>query len=68
MTHCYPVSILPCVPHILFHMLHQHSSIFLNVSPCSSRTTQVLELQPTGKKAMSASAFVNGLKGRKLYI
>ena len=28
---------------------------------------QVLELQPIGKKAMSASAFINGLKGRKLY-
>ena len=35
--------------------------------PVSPRA-QVLELQPVAKKAMPAAAFVNGLKGRKLFL
>ena len=29
---------------------------------------EILELQPTGKKPMSAGAFINGLKGRRVFV
>lgn len=29
---------------------------------------EVLELQPTGKKPMPAGAFINGLKGRRIFV
>ncbi len=37
--------------------------------PCmDGECLEVLELQPTGKKAMLAGAFINGLKGRRVFI
>ena len=37
--------------------------------PCvDGNCLNVLELQPTGKKAMPAGAFINGLKGRRIFI
>lgn len=29
---------------------------------------EILELQPVGKKPMPAGAFINGLKGRRLFL
>ena len=37
--------------------------------PCTDGDClEVLELQPTGKKQMPAGAFINGLKGRRVFI
>ena len=37
--------------------------------PCAGRgMLEILDLQPPGKKPMHAGAFINGLKGRRLYI
>jgi methionyl-tRNA formyltransferase len=37
--------------------------------PCKRGTIlEILELQPAGKKPMSALAFVNGLKGRHIHV
>ncbi|CAL5230019.1 g13462 [Coccomyxa viridis] len=39
------------------------------VIPCTGGDClEVLELQPTGKKQMPAGAFINGLKGRRVFI
>ena len=37
--------------------------------PCAGKgMLEILDLQPPGKKPMHAAAFINGLKGRRLYI
>lgn len=37
--------------------------------PCAGTDMlEILDLQPPGKKPMHAGAFINGLKGRRLYI
>ena len=37
--------------------------------PCAGGgRLEILDLQPPGKKPMHAGAFINGLKGRRLYI
>ena len=37
--------------------------------PCGGGSAlQVLELQPAGKKPMSAAAFWNGVKGRSIFV
>ena len=37
--------------------------------PCAGGgALEILDLQPPGKKPMRAGAFINGLKGRRLYI
>ena len=37
--------------------------------PCvDGHCLEVLELQPTGKKVMPAGPFINGLKGRRIFI
>lgn len=33
-----------------------------------SDSLEILELQPTGKKPMSSAAFLNGLKGRSVFV
>jgi len=40
----------------------------LLVSCSDGECLEILELQPTGKKAMPASAYINGLKGRHVFI
>ena len=37
--------------------------------PCrDGNCLELLELQPTGKKSMPAGAFINGLKGRRVFV